>query len=162
MAFENTSGLGVNNWYGPRISNPKYGAVTGLSGEKFEAVWEFTYDDLPAASTDPLVFTIPDNSYITEARFEAIEAFAGGTSYDIGLQQSDGTEIDNDGLWDALALADINAIGEWSDATNHGGTNSGTLTDAALTEAAQLVVAATGTFTAGKGRIVIEYVAPRA
>ncbi len=160
MGFENTAGLGVRNHYGARNVDDKFGGQTSTSGLVKQLEWVFSYDDLPTPSTGEMEALIPAGAYIKSCRMMVETGFAGGTSYDIGLQEADGTEIDNDGLWDALVVADLNVANDTSDASTHGGTNSGNLVAAATatTVAGQLSVVATGTFTAGKGRIIIEYV----
>ena len=86
--------------------------------------------------------------------------FAGGTSYDIGLEQSDGsTAIDADGLFDAVVLADLDATpGVSVTAAEHAGTNSGVLIGQKLLVDGYRMVVATGTFTAGEAVFVLEYV----
>lgn len=158
--WANDDGLVVG--FGTRTSEDQRAGVTRTAGEKNQYVVEFEYDDLPQGSStvdkDLSYARLPDNALILDAYLEVLEAFGGGTSYDIGLDKTDGTAIDADGLWDALALADINAVGERSVARTHGGTESGTLLDAAITDPAVLIVTATGTFTKGRARVVIEYV----
>lgn len=111
--------------------------------------WTFSYDDLPTNGEDQAILRVPANSRIKEATFTVITAFAGGTSYNFGLNQPDGTVIDADGIDAAVATAAIDAVGETVAcdgalvANTAGiGANDG-----------QLVVAATGTYTAGKGRL---------
>lgn len=158
--WENDDGLVVG--FGTRVSEGKRGGNVRTSGEKDQYVVEFSYDDLPEGGAlvdaDGSYVRLPDNALVLDAYLEVLEAFAGGTSYDIGLDEADGTAIDVDGLWDDLVLADINAVGERSVARAHGGTNSGTLLDAAITDPAVLIVTATGTFTAGRARVVVEYI----
>lgn len=174
MSYENSAGLGVRNHYGPKLMSEaqKFGAEVSTSGKVKQAEWVFSYDDLPDPANLAMEAYVPDGAVILEASIQVITAFAGGTSYDIGLQQNDGTEIDNDGLWDALLLAEINAIDEYSDSNQHTGTNSGTLvaggpidaeaeaSHTPIAEDGYLTVAATGTFTAGKARVLISYVDP--
>ena len=118
----------------------------------------FSYNNLPvpATATSPdfiAGYGIPANSIITGAYYEVITAFAGGTSYDIGLQTVAGVEIDNDGLWNDLLTASINAVGER-------GVSSGALVNTAITSEGFPVVVATGTFTAGQLRLVITFLPP--
>lgn len=174
MTYENSAGLGNRNHYGPRIidEGQKFGGQVSTGGKVKQIEWVFSYDDLPDPTNLSMEAYVPAGSWIQSARLQVITAFAGGTSYDIGMQQNDGTEIDNDGLWDALLLANINAADEVTDAVQHAGTNSGALvqgkvvsTDIAdsftpLANDGYLTVAATGTFTAGKARVIIEYVEP--
>lgn len=158
--WENDDGLVIG--FGARSIEGKRGGNVRTSGEKEQYVVEFSYDDLPEGTAlvgaDGSYVRLPDNALILDAYLEVLEAFAGGTSYDIGLDQADGTAIDVDGLWDALVLADINAVGARSVASAHAGTNSGALTNAAITDPAVLIVTATGSFTAGRARVVVEYI----
>ena len=111
----------------------------------------FKYDALPAASAN-LPVVIPAYSQIVEARLETRVAFAGGTSYNIGLQTTAGVEIDNDGLFAATPLASINAKGKWV-------VGAGALIGAGIgANGGQLVAAATGTFTAGEARLIVRYI----
>lgn len=113
----------------------------------------FSFDDLPVAGLDQAILRIPANAHISRATLRVHTAFAGGTSYNIGLEEEDGTTIDADGIDAAIALTAIDAVGET------------VLCDGALvantagigTAAGQVVIAATGTFTAGKASLEIEY-----
>jgi hypothetical protein len=111
----------------------------------------FVYSALPAANSN-LAADIPAYSQIVDARLETRVAFAGGTSYDIGLIQPGGGAIDPDGLFAATALAAINAKGKWV-------VGAGALVGAGIGAAGgQLVAAATGTFTAGEARLIVRYI----
>jgi len=146
---------GVRNWYGPRSVEDVFPAEIKTEGYTKEMVVDFAYDDLPAASEDgAMVLTIPGDSLILSSRLHVKSAAVGGTSYIIGLQQADGTEIDNNGLHDTMLTAALT-----EDAWLIG---AGALIGAATGAAAgQIVVAATGTFTAGEYRLIVEYVQPR-
>ena len=156
--WTNDDGLVVG--FGVRTSEDLRGGQTNTAGALEEMVIEFNYDDLPTGSTDGSYGTVPANAIPVDAYFETVTAFAGGTSYDIDFVDSAGSAIGTgtDKLWDALVLADINAAGERSVSSTHGGTNSGNALNVALASAGMLKVTATGTFTAGKGRIVIRYI----
>jgi hypothetical protein len=157
MTFESNLIRGVQNHYGPRITNGKFGGRVDDDLIKY-ASWQFTYDDLPTNGTNKMIYTIPLGSKLLNAWFQVETAFAGGTSYDIGLLDSAGaTVIATDGLWDLIATAEIDATETVIDSLAHGGTNSGTCLIVPLPAAGQLSVVATGTFTAGAGRIVIQY-----
>lgn len=162
MGFETNLIRNVENHYGPRVTNKKFGGVLPSRGPVRTAVWDFNYDDLPVSdATNKMVLRIPANTYIIEAYFQVITAFAGGTTYDIDLVETDGTAIGTgeDKLWDALALASIDAtevIAELKSSTS-AGTNAGNALMAKTDAEGQLQVVATGTFTAGRARIVIEY-----
>lgn len=123
------------------------------NGTKVQSItWSF--DNLPVASaTDQAVLTIPANSFIESATLRVTEAFAGGTSYNIGLEETDGSTIDADGIDAAIALTAMDAVGETV-------LCNGALVGGLLgigTAAGQVVIAATGTYTAGKAILDINY-----
>jgi len=90
---------GVRNWYGPRTTEDKLPAVVKTDGYSKELVVDYDFDDLPTFSSDgSMVIEIPAFSIITSARLNVVTAAAGGTSYQIGLYQPDGTVIDIAGL----------------------------------------------------------------
>ncbi len=160
MSFESDATRGVYNHFGPRSTTEgmKFGGRVSDEVVKL-ASWQFTYNDLPVGgSTNTHFFSIPVGAKLTNAWFQVDTAFAGGTSYDIGLVDSAGTEIDLDGLWDGLTLAEIDASETVLDSLAHAGINSGAILMTPLASAAQLKVVATGTFTAGQARILIEYI----
>lgn len=113
----------------------------------------YNFDDLPASGLDAAILRIPANSRITGATLRVITAFAGGTSYVIGLEQADGTVIDADGVFASFLTAAIDAVGE----TVVAGGALVANTAGIGTAAAQVVVTATGTFTAGKAVLELEY-----
>jgi len=116
-------------------------------------VHTFSFDDLPVAGEDEANLRIPGNARIIKATLRVLTAFAGGTSYNLGLSESDGTVIDADGIDAAVALTAIDAVGETV-------LCNGALVNNLVgigTAAGQLVVAATGTFTAGKAVLEIQY-----
>lgn len=151
MGYENTAGLGVLNHYGPRTTDEKFGGVNGR-GKVKTVVTKFSYNDLPTPGADNAIISayVPTGAQVINAYIKATTTFVGGTSYDIGLQESDGTEIDNDGLFDALTLAEANAGAMAAD-------NTFVQQGLELAADGYVVVAATGTFTAGAAELVIEY-----
>ena len=156
MALENSSGRDVLTHYGPRSTDISNGGVRGTDVKTLKM--SFTYDDLPVASaTNGLLAFIPSGSTIVDCQVAATTAFAGGTSYDIGLEQQDGTDIDVDGLFDALVVANLTPAGDGSSALNHAGTNSGLLCGQQVQTDAYIIIAETGTHTAGAGEITIQY-----
>ena len=120
----------------------------------------FSYDDLPVASTDNANLTIPANAHIVTARLQVLTAFADGTSYDIGLEQDDGTVIDADGLFPAadVLLADLAAGNMIEGSGALIVTEDGAPVASIGANAGQIVVSENGTFTAGKAKITVEYV----
>ena len=167
MAFENPAGASVTQsltHYGPRTTNQSYGGTPTTKGTTKEIVWVFSYDDLPAYSTSSLEQIIPAYATIIEARVEILTAFAGGTTYNFGLYQatgatSVGTVIDADGIDAAVALAVMDARGDvvHCDGALVSSTATGNVVSIGA-EPAELTVAATGTYTAGKAKLVITYV----
>lgn len=168
MGFENSSTLGVANHYGPRSTNGKFGA--GMPDDVIKyASWTFSYNDLPGDGYDDMNIFVPAGAVILEGYFQVITAFTGGTSYDIDFVDAAGSAIGtgSDKLWDALLLAEIDssAVGTAIKSSTHTGTNSGNVlagfaagADCILASDGQLKVAATGTFTAGKARIIVSYI----
>lgn len=161
MTFETDAKRGVQNHYGTRVTKQKFGGQVNTEGNIREIAWDFSYDDLPTNDTSKLVASIPAGSIPLEAYFQVTTAFAGGTSYDIDFVDSAGSAIGSgsDKLWDALLLAEIDSseVAAALLASTHTGTNSGNALNTKLASAGQLKVAATGTFTAGAGRITVRY-----
>jgi hypothetical protein len=98
---------------------------------------------------------IPANATVTSAQIFVKEAALGGTSFDIGVFQNDGTAVDADGLDVGVLLAAVDTVGKRVDC-------DGVLTVAATSAIgandAVIGVTATGAFTAGVIRVVVEYV----
>lgn len=157
MGFENTAGIGVLNHYGPRDVNQKYGGQTSDEIVKF-ASWTFDYNDLPAGGTNKLGMSLPAYAKILSARFEVLTGFTSTsttTDLDVGLEQADGTDIDLDGLLTAAQLTQtvIATRGNFV-------TGTGALVGASIgANAGELVVTPTvADLTAGKARVIVEYV----
>ena len=145
--------------FGPRTVETKAPYTQAYSSVK-ELHVPINYDDLPVVSaTDATVQSIPANAFILRAILHVQEAFTSGgaATMSIGLYESDGTEIDLDGIDVDIALAAINAVGER------------VICDGALvnglqgigTAAGQVVVvesSGANPYTAGKATLVIEYV----
>jgi hypothetical protein len=139
--------------YGPRDAREDLGGRIVRDYIK-KARWEFTFDQLPGPGLTNIEQVIPAHSSILSAIFIVKTAFASGTSYTVGLQQADGTEIDNDGLLTAanLPVADL---------TPRGSVIVGTgalITETIGANPGELVVLASGSFTAGRGEIIVTYV----
>ncbi len=143
----------VRNWYGPRGTNDGFPANIKTLGKTKEMTIDISFDNLPTASEDGvLVATLPADAYVIGSRLHVKTAAVGGTSYTIGFAQPDGTAIDADGLHTAAQLATAALL---EDAWLDGG---GALVGASIgANAGQVVMAATGTYTAGEYQLVIEY-----
>lgn len=148
----------------PLAGNP--GEVLTL-GAKKQLVIDFTYDNLPGYTADlnndgtldgfqeQLTPAIPAYSYIESAILIATVdwATASSAALTIGLQQEDGTEIDNDGIdasiaASALDLGDVvNCDGALVGGTVSTGANRGFVR-----------ATNTNTFTTGAAKLVITYI----
>jgi len=158
MGYESNTGLGVLNHYGPRETNGKYGAASKGTGIVKRAQWEFSYDDLPDAATDGLGFVIPAGASIVSATLYVDAAFTSTsttTDLTVGLQQANGTEIDNDGLIEADEATQT-AIGTEGNVVTGAGALIGKSIGANNGEL--VVTPSVDDLTAGKARIVVEYV----
>ena len=153
--WKNSDGLVVH--FGTRATDNDRPVIVAGTGLAKELVVEFTYADLPVGPVDgdSGVIHIPAGGYLKSARIQVDTAFADGTSLTVGTAQQDGTAIDADGIFTAAELATANlTAGAVIEAS--GGADVGTVIDG--TNDAYITVAATGTYTAGTARIVIEYV----
>lgn len=161
--WQNDDGLTVRFGQDQARETKSLMAPTAGVGPVRYMVCDLNYDDLPTYTTDlnndgtnngfsDQDAYIPAGSYITRAILIVETAFASGTSYDIGLYNQAGTAIDADGIDDDILTAAL--------AANQAVDCDGQLvaTQDLVTSDAYLVVAATGTFTAGKGKLVIEYI----
>jgi hypothetical protein len=167
MGYEADSKRSVQVHYGPRKTEGKFGRGYCSEDRVKTVEYVFSYDGLPVPGTSSLQAVIPAYAKVVDVTFEVITAFAGGTSYDIGLAQSDGTEIDNDGFFAALATASINARGKIVRGAGAlcpqlTSTTVGEKVTQALTNigsaAGELKVVATGTYTAGKAKVIVKYI----
>ena len=158
MAFENDAKRGVANHYGPREANGKYGAQSQSVGLVKQAVWSFDYDDLPAGGTNNLAHSIPAGAYIKSATLYVDQAWtstSGTTDLLVGLEKANGTDIDADGLFDGTDATQT-AIGTEGNVVAGVGALVGATIGA---DAGELLVApSVDDLTAGKARVVVEYV----
>lgn len=156
---------GVYRRYGkPRDTSSMPGEVQTYSAGRRALEMDFEFNDYPdftadldADGTDDGwsgndVF-IPAGSYITSAYLIVETAFAGGTSYNIGLYEADGTAIDADGIDAAVAVADMNTADV---VVCNGALVGGAVTIGA--DDAYVKAVPTGTYTAGKAKLVIEFI----
>jgi len=127
------------------LAPSSYAHAQGIS--KLE--YTFSFDDLPTFDLDQLIQRVPASAVIKSAHIRVLTPAVGGTSYNFGLYQPDGTVIDLDGIDAAVATAALIAEAHI--------VCDGALVGKSIGVAAgQLVVAATGTFTAGKFQVVLE------
>lgn len=105
--------------------------------------------------------SIPANASITNAYLVMGEAAVGGTSLTVGLYQANGTAIDADGIITATAGVIAN-MGLGERINGDGAFVAATAGTAGIGAAKGFIgLLATGTFTAGKGRLVIQYIDPQ-
>ena len=121
--------------------------VANYAGDSVELEYRFDVTDPAVASTASDVQDIPAGSVIESVDVFIEEILVGGTNFSLGLQQPDGTEIDNDGL----IAASTATTGYLSAA----GVDIGTVASATLD--AQLAFTATGTYTAGVMKVIVKY-----
>lgn len=169
MAYTNTDGLKL------RFGKRSVVGDTNIASHSTDSIvrelvvnWE--YNNLPAVDQDAgggttndsfssAVAFIPAGSHIVRSNTYVKTAFAGGTSYLLGLYTRAGAAIDADGIDGAIALTDMDADGDM--VVNDGAMVAPTAGANTTTSDAYFVVAATGTYTAGKARTVICYIPPR-
>lgn len=114
----------------------------------------FSYDDLPVVGLDEAIQRIPANSRIKSATVRVITPLAGTSpTVTIGITEPDGSVIDADGIDVAIALANLNAVGET--VVCNGALVGNTAGIGAA--AGQIVVTTGGTVTAGKFTLDVEY-----
>lgn len=151
--WANADGLSVG--FGAHDSSNENAATIRTEGNV--ELWQFpiNYDNLATIGTAPSSksIPIPANATILRGNLHVTEAFLGGTNIDFGLMNSAGTAIDDDGLDVAVLTAalTLNAVIDFDGALI--GANVGTAD-------AYFGTVVTGTYTAGKGIVTVEYVRP--
>lgn len=155
MTTRHTHADGLVQRYGPYTGDNKVAGEVRTDGVERQLVLEFSYDDLPAPrASDTSQGYIPAGALVTSAYLFVDTAFADGTALAIGTEQLDGTDIDIDGFLDTTngATANLGA----GVVLILAGVDVGTVVSATLD--AYPKVTATGTFTAGSARLVINYI----
>ena len=144
MAREQSS-IDSSIYYGPRTTDAVPSTIGGTRGVEYLEL-EFTFDDLPTSdANDAVIAEIPAGAYITGGYVDVTTAITGATAFAIGLEESDGTTIDADGLEASSTLtAGLQALG-------------GALVGTKLANAGQVVASFTGTATAGAFKLRVEY-----
>ncbi len=164
MPYEDSAGLSVRNHYGPKLMKEAsvFGGQESTSHGVKTLKWEFAWDQLLAANSSPggMDQYVPKDSVILSAKIQVLTGFVGGTSYDIGGYDSAGSAINADGLFDALLVAAINVDNDWVDSSDYTGADVNA--NHAITADYYPVTAAAGTFTAGRGLLIVEFTPPEA
>lgn len=151
MPFENSAGLGVNNYYGVRNTGGAVG-VESTSGSTITLTIHLTGTSLNDAFVPPVV--VPKGALLTKAVLRVDEAFVVSTSGTVAIG---GTAPGTNGVvlteakLEAQGTSDVTslAIGTWA-------SNSATGTTAAQ----KVAKAITGTVTSGSGKgvLILEFV----
>ena len=136
--------------------------LSNVRGVNNEIVAEIVAEDLPAVGTSDFInhgepsVAIPAGAVIVKATLIVSEAFAGATAtLNIGTAKKDGTAIDADGIDAAIAVTDLSA----GTVIECDGAQIGSIPS--TTDNAFLTVQnGTADFTAGKARLVLEYMLP--
>ena len=155
--------IGAAQHYGPRDVNDSLDnsvSTMGLTQQR-ELYFDFTQANagIPVANADDDAGTlvIPKNSIVTNAYLEVDVAFtsAGAATLEIGIETTAGGVVDANGLT-TLAKAVLTAK-SWH-------VLAGAIVGATVgTADVQLSIDdATATFTAGTGRLIVEYIVPTA
>ena len=99
------------------------------------------------SENDNQILTFPAFAVIKDVDVTVLETVSGGTNFNLGLSQPDGTVIDADGL---VAASSVTAVGAYQ-------AGNGALVGASIGSAeGQLTLG--GTRTAGKVKVRIEYI----
>lgn len=165
MGFESDSKRGVQNHFGARKTNLKFGGASlEGKGRAYVARWRFNYDDLPAGATSNLGVSIPANSTILSAKLNIITAFTSSsttTDLTIGLEQANGTDIDLDGLITAAQATQTTIAVANSVIDGASGTPAALINATIGSAAGELVVTpSVADLTAGRAELVVEYLLP--
>jgi hypothetical protein len=148
--------------FGPRESvfTGSYVQTHDAAGGKMKLYYRFRGEDLAdavSATSDAIVQApvIPNGSLILGATLEVVEAFAGSSAVlDIGVYDSAGTAVDDDGIDAAIAVTSIDALGD-TIACDGADINTIVATSGGVKIAASYDTAA---FTAGEALLTVEYV----
>jgi hypothetical protein len=161
--WQNDDGLTVRFGQDQARETGKVPAVTMNSGPARYLVMDVNGGDEPDYTTDlnndgtKNGFSdqdnfIPAGSFITRAIWINEVLFAGGTDYDIGLFEKDGTVINVDGIEEALLVTVIDGT---NDTVLLNGSEVGGILSTTLDSYVKFTP--NGTFTAGKAKLIIEY-----
>lgn len=152
--WTNSDGLEIR-FVGPEAGAT--GASLSTSGAVKNLVVDFDFGTAITAAADAHEAFIPAGSYITNA-FLIVTTAATGTSstLTIGLAQKDGTVIDADGIDATIAVADLAA----AKVVRCDGALSGGVASVGSANAYVYTTPTTGgnAFTAGRGKLVIQYI----
>lgn len=120
------------------------GAVVGnYAANTKQAEYVFDVATGPATGTDDSIHTIPSGAVIEACDIYVVTTLAGGSEFDLGLSEPDGSVIDADGLDDGVT------------ATTGYVSGNGSLVGTQLSAAAQVTLG--GSRTSGVLKVVVTY-----
>jgi hypothetical protein len=151
-SFTNSDGLFVH----VGAPDTKNDGATSIFGNKGTIEYTVNFNDFPGVTFTDADSYIPAGSIITSCLLLTDVAWVGGTNVEIGTYQKSGTAIDADGIDAAILTAALTA---GSVIVNDGALAANKLSSATLDSYIGVVL--TGTYTAGKSRLIIEYYTPR-
>lgn len=165
MAWTNADGLPIR-YFREEGETADFGRVPAADGTRNVIEWDLVSTKLNGTTGTqygtPATVAVPVGATIVRAFVVVDTPFVSGGSstLDIGLQRKDGTEIDNDGIFAALAKSSLDTIGERTEGTGAlvVATGGGKL----AYNGYLYVKANSAAFTAGKARLIVEYVLPLA
>lgn len=162
MSFESAGIRGVQVFYGPRDTNSKFGGELSTKGVIKQVVWTFNYNDLPAGASSNLGQSIPAYAKIVNAYMEILTGFTSTsttTDLTVGLEQAGGTDIDLDGLITAAQATQTTIATRGNFINGSSGTPAALIGASIGATAGELVVTpSVDDLTAGKARVVVEYI----
>ena len=144
MTLEITPVRGVAAHYGPRETDNSHGGQESTKmGVIKTAEWDFNFDNLPAVLDSNLPQTIPGKASVINVTIYVDEDWTGATAMSVSLVEKDGTVA-------ADAVAGASNLDE-------GDVTTADVGEKVSDNPVQLVVSTTGTATAGKARVVVNY-----
>ena len=161
----NDDGLYIK--FGTNEATPGYGGESSTDGNM--RVITLTDIDTADIGSSPTILDynvrVPGGVMINKVTVRVTEAFATGDAADlnIGLAESDMTELDYDGFLDAaddLVAAPVGSIWEYTQGSTDHGALIGAVTTTTLAPFYITFDTDTGTYTSGKFDLEIEYYVP--
>lgn len=161
MVWLNNDGLRVR--FGNELAKAsRIGSPVDNVAGTHQIIADLRYDEMPAAGAgaafiqgEPAV-AIPAGALLRKATIITTTPFTSGgaTTLDVGLADGAGVAIDADGVFAALAKTSMDAVGEEA-------TGAGALMATKLAANSYLTLTVgTASFTAGRAKLIIEYMIP--
>lgn len=167
MAFENSAGLGVENFYGVRTVEGKFGAEIGDEVIK-HVVFDITYEDLASTSAGAVTgldYVFPVGTTFLSCHYVVDTPIAGPTAITAGTYlASNGTTAHNAPGLMTSSVGVVTALDAVGDRVIGTGALLATGTGATFAVTVPVVVRILPTVaaaTAGKMRVYVTYIAPQ-